>query len=344
AVVRMQCWAMEATEADGRWAERYQRAYSPRNREEETAKRHESPSMSPATPEPYTGCRHCTSDAVVAVDPDGIIDWNYRYWGYRSKRRTIVRPLPRSITDRIPLELFEHILDFLPWHKEDLYNCALLGPSLDSLKYERLWTYDWNPSAIASCTRLSTLELQVTANPIDSWQGLVTGFHEMLSHCSSPVMRTLKIDIYMNEDLKRGPPAPVHPDREFWTLNLGSIHDLMKQPLFNSLQDVRIRHWQDHVWYARLTCDAVLTAEEKERRLRLILEPWDKRGILTVKGYNELTDEELRRRRPGRHASNLNAKVGDPSAGAGGEEAQSPNDEIVLASGQEDKHGREGAV
>ncbi|EPT02292.1 hypothetical protein FOMPIDRAFT_160398 [Fomitopsis schrenkii] len=101
--------------------------------------------MPPATPVPYTGCPQCTacreylhsfgrirplpSDAVLAVDPDGI-DWNYHYWGYslgsRSKRRTIVRPLPRSITNRIPLELFEHILDFLRWHTLDLYNCTLV--------------------------------------------------------------------------------------------------------------------------------------------------------------------------------------------------------------------------
>lgn len=102
-------------------------------------------------PEPYTGCSRCipyrehldsllrrlplSANAmqreVPAVDADGI-DWNDYYWGYhwtddnRSERRVIVRPLPLSITNRISLELYEHILGFLLWERKDLYNCALV--------------------------------------------------------------------------------------------------------------------------------------------------------------------------------------------------------------------------
>ncbi|EPT02295.1 hypothetical protein FOMPIDRAFT_1047990 [Fomitopsis schrenkii] len=276
--------------------------------------------MPPATSDPYTGCLHCSayqehknslyrlsplpSDGVLAVDPDGI-NWNDCYWGYkhwggnRSERRMIVRPLPRSITDRIPLELFEHILDFLRWETRDLYN----WPDL---------------SFLACCTRLSTLELSFKANPIDSWQGLVTGLHEMLSRCSSPVMRSLGVFICMVAP-EGSPSTSIHPDSEFWTIDLGSIHDIMKQPLFDSLQDA---------------------TEEMERRLRLILEPWDKRGVLTVDSqcYYELTDEELRR---GKAEEARITEEGDSSAGA---EAQSSKDETVLTSDQEDEDGREGAV
>lgn len=108
---------------------------------------HESPSTTPAEaqPEPYAGCPHCApyrtyensleklrlrqSRALPNVQ-SGDIDWSDYYWGYerykRRERRTIVRPLSPSITDRIPLELFEHTLDFLRWEPKDLYNCALV--------------------------------------------------------------------------------------------------------------------------------------------------------------------------------------------------------------------------
>ncbi|EPS93763.1 hypothetical protein FOMPIDRAFT_1055704 [Fomitopsis schrenkii] len=352
--------------------------------------------------------RPLPSDAVPAVDPDAI-NWNDVYWGYesnRSERRMIVRPLPRSITDRIPLELVEHILDSLRWETRDLYNCALLylfdgslvsraptpplgyppvnaphlskvalnilddillfqlshladvspeqrrcaesivrklGPSLDSLAFGfkyGLQPHDWHHlSFLACCTRLSTLQLLVKANPIDSWQGLVSGLHEMLSRCSSPVMRTLQVYIYM---LAPGgsPSTSTHPDSEFWTIDLTQIHVIMKQPLFDALQDANI-HFGGRRGDARLTCDTVLTAEEMERRLRLILEPWDKRGILTAEGYNEPTAEELPQRKP--EEARITEER-DPSGGASGEEAQSSEDEIVLTLDQEDEDGREAAV
>ncbi|KZT70663.1 hypothetical protein DAEQUDRAFT_181745 [Daedalea quercina L-15889] len=88
---------------------------------------------------PYTGCPACTLMKEerrwthplrdIVPDPDGI-NWNNQYWGYnvwnRHGRRTIVRPLPRNITNRIPPELTYHIIDFLRWETKDLYNCALV--------------------------------------------------------------------------------------------------------------------------------------------------------------------------------------------------------------------------
>lgn len=68
---------------------------------------------------------------TISDDTNGI-DWNDYYWGYdywgddRDKRRSIVRPLPRYITDRIPLELFEHIIGFLRWETQELCSCALV--------------------------------------------------------------------------------------------------------------------------------------------------------------------------------------------------------------------------
>lgn len=57
------------------------------------------------------------------------IDWHDYYWGYshesRALRRDILLPLPSAISDRIPLELIENILDFL-CDIRDLYNCTLV--------------------------------------------------------------------------------------------------------------------------------------------------------------------------------------------------------------------------
>ena len=99
-----------------------------------------SPSVDPA---PYMGCPHCTRaweffpgplspEAAPEKNPDGF-DWNMYYWGDNSPRReqpaerkTIRRPLPHSITNRIPLEVYEHIIHFLAGMHAPPYSCALV--------------------------------------------------------------------------------------------------------------------------------------------------------------------------------------------------------------------------
>ncbi|EPS94307.1 hypothetical protein FOMPIDRAFT_1055179 [Fomitopsis schrenkii] len=176
---------------------------------------------------------------------------------------------------------------------------------------------------------------------MDSWQGLVTALHKILSHLSSPVIRTLQLRIRL-EPPEHSPSTSTHPDSEFWTLDLGSIHDVIKRPLFNSLRDASIKIWSEALSLTRLTCDAVLTAEEKARRVCLILEPWDKRGILAVEGYHEFSDEEIERER----ARWRNAYDSEQQGfGEGvGEEAQSSEDATVVASDQANEAGFEGTV
>ncbi|EPS94310.1 hypothetical protein FOMPIDRAFT_1055182 [Fomitopsis schrenkii] len=186
---------------------------------------------------------------------------------------------------------------------------------------------------LAYCTLLSAVgPLDVIVNPMDSWRGLVTALHGILSHFSSPVIRTLQLDISMRAP-NDSPSTSTHPDSEFWTLDLGSIHDLIKRPLFNSLRSANIcmRGFSSD---PRLTCDAVLTAEEMERRVRLILEPWDKRGILTAEGYNEPTDEAIRWEPA---MDGRDSEKGGSGGGVGGEEAQSSEDKAAFASDQEDE-------
>ena len=72
--------------------------------------------------------------AGLPKDPDGF-DWNEYYWGsnvyHRShshKQRTVIRPLPRTITDRIPIEVFEKVLTVMRYDGRlpGLYRCALV--------------------------------------------------------------------------------------------------------------------------------------------------------------------------------------------------------------------------
>ncbi|KAI0727693.1 hypothetical protein C8Q72DRAFT_434549 [Fomitopsis betulina] len=191
-----------------------------------------------------------------------------------------------------------------------------LGSSLTSLglRYSESWR---DLSALACCTRLSTVLLRTEAS---SWQEFVTALHGMLFHLSSPVMRTIRAEISMQAP-KDSHFTSGHPDSEFGAIDLGSVHPLLEKPIFDSLQDASI-HVLWHSPTTRLTCDAVLPAEETERRLRLIFEPWDKRGILTVRGC---TDEKHRR-----VDAKYYCKPEEESLGGGSEEAQHPNDETVF--------------
>lgn len=75
----------------------------------------------------------------------------------------------------------------------------------------------------------------------------------------------------------------------------------------------------------------MLTKEEMERRVRLILEPWDGRGILEVEGCNLSTmDSE-------EDPSDSEQQNSDDSID--GDDTQSFDDEIVHTSNQKDEDG-----
>ena len=101
-------------------------------------------SSSPVELAPYTGCPACRKDAwplmpeplkdyAIPEDSPDDIDWNVYYWGSDrnsgksvAARQTIARPLPRNISERIPLEVFLHIIGFLPQRPVYLGSCALV--------------------------------------------------------------------------------------------------------------------------------------------------------------------------------------------------------------------------
>ena len=98
-------------------------------------------------------CSYTEPSATLELDLD-VVDWHDYYWGYtlssRHKRRSILCPLPLRITDRVPQELFESIIDWLAGDERDLYNCALVChawyPRSTMLLYKRVYvhpgTYD----------------------------------------------------------------------------------------------------------------------------------------------------------------------------------------------------------
>ncbi|KAI0729522.1 hypothetical protein C8Q72DRAFT_309448 [Fomitopsis betulina] len=89
-----------------------------------------------------------------------------------------------------------------------------VGPSLTSLDF-RPWLSDsWRHlGALACCTRLVTLELMLHANAIESWQGLVAAFSEILSNCTSPAIHTIRAQILMEP--QHHIPHAAHSDSEF---------------------------------------------------------------------------------------------------------------------------------
>ena len=103
---------------------------------------------------PYTGCPHCSEEekfpgpllfeAAPEKNPDEF-DWNKYYWGtdwqpeQPAERKTTKCPLPHSITDRIPLEVYEHIIHFLRGHQESLYFCTLVHRSWYHLAQQLLY-------------------------------------------------------------------------------------------------------------------------------------------------------------------------------------------------------------
>ena len=104
---------------------------------------------------PYMGCPYCTTfweefpdplspEAAPEKEPDGF-DWNMYYWGtdwveeQPAERKTIKRPLPHYITDRIPFEVYEHIIHFLAGYQRSLYSCALVHPAWYHLSQKLLY-------------------------------------------------------------------------------------------------------------------------------------------------------------------------------------------------------------
>ncbi|KZT69284.1 hypothetical protein DAEQUDRAFT_271575 [Daedalea quercina L-15889] len=158
------------------------------------------------------------------------------------------------------------------------------SPSLKDLDYTVLPSAQEGQSLspLAYCARLLKAKLAMRINPMDSWRGIVAALYDTLSQLSSGRMHTFQLELSLiQQSLLDGPDTSQHSDSEFVDIDLGPIRQIIARLLFNSLRDARIDVVRLHRAPA-LTSDASLTADEVERRVRLILQPWDTRGILAV--------------------------------------------------------------
>ena len=118
---------------------------------------HEEPQASAPIELTFHGeCPHCSNPYetfpapllryAAHVENSEWFDWNLYYWGtdnwldQPAERKTIRCPLPRSITNRIPLELYEHIIHFLRGHRRPLYFCTLVCVAWYHLAQRPLYT------------------------------------------------------------------------------------------------------------------------------------------------------------------------------------------------------------
>ncbi|KZT71131.1 hypothetical protein DAEQUDRAFT_755936 [Daedalea quercina L-15889] len=156
------------------------------------------------------------------------------------------------------------------------------GPSLTDLEYKV-----YGPSEgsfldpLVHCTHLSNVNLFCDVDPVDSWRAVVVAFHGTFSQLRSTRISTLQVMIWLDHSDPDGPDASPHSDNEFRDVDLRPVQETIARPLFDSLVDVMIMVGRSSPG-VRLTSDLVITAEKMERRIRSILQPWDKREILAV--------------------------------------------------------------
>lgn len=101
-------------------------------------------------------------------------------------------------------------LDFRPWLSD---SCMCTPQFLSKCLADNGNQLGRHLGALACCTRLVTLELMLYANAIESWQGLVAAFSEILSNCTSPAIHTIRAQILMEP--QHHIPHAAHSDSEF---------------------------------------------------------------------------------------------------------------------------------
>ena len=120
----------------------------------------------------------------------------------------------------------------------------------------------------------------------NSWQDLVTTLHNIVLHISSHRLQQLRLtfDFRSSNNIPHELPPK---DSVLGDIALEPIHNTIKSSYFNSLLDATVRvdtfslNSSDD---KHITRDIALTDDELANQLRLLLQPWDKRGILTITG------------------------------------------------------------
>lgn len=133
-------------------------------------------------------------------------------------------------------------------------------------------------SPLTYCIRLTNLEFDLY--PDESWPQIVALLHESLSSLSSPALRTIRLNIFVGEELSKG-WNDMYADfgSTIPALNMTALHAVIARPMFDLVRSVIVT-----VPAASSTSRA--TPRDKsspEHYYRSILAPWAERGILAVK-------------------------------------------------------------
>ena len=105
----------------------------------------------------------------------------------------------------------------------------------------------------------------------------------MVLHISSPRIQHLRLtfDFVGTNSRRELPPK----NSVLGNIALEPIHNTIKGSHFDSLLDVTVSVDKTPIPYGKIwhiTSDIALTKGELADQLRLLLQPWDKRGILTI--------------------------------------------------------------
>ena len=129
---------------------------------------------------------------------------------------------------------------------------------------------------LTHCFHLSILPLDVPFQNAMHGQRITTTLHGILSHISSPRIKKLQLTFNFR---RYGAGIASLPK------NLEHIHNTITRPLFDALLDVTLVLTLHNKSGSHCTVqDLIATRQELARQHRLVLRPWDERGILKITG------------------------------------------------------------
>ena len=114
---------------------------------------------------------------------------------------------------------------------------------------------------------------------LKSWREVVTVLHNILSHLSCPMLNKLVIGTGISIFSPTSNLSLDDWDRDFAMIDLAPIHALQDQKSLRNLREVQVTV---EAFAPRGTSEATISQAKLARKLRLILQPWDQRGILTL--------------------------------------------------------------
>ena len=136
---------------------------------------------------------------------------------------------------------------------------------------------------LAHCTRLSTLVLRIVFPKSNSWQDFITTLYNIVLHISSNRLQHLRLTFDFTPS--NNTPLEFPPkDSVLGNIALEPIHDTVKSSHFDPLLDATVS-FSNPIHNQYMTRDIALTEGELATELRLLLQPWDKRGILTITDF-----------------------------------------------------------